>query len=336
MALELFRCNVVKVRRVLPSLVVVLSYQISCTWLDHPTSGSLTKELTDQSKHGLALATLSGTSSDLRVRLFDGRKVVLPLQCCVPNTSANIQWNRIVMIGMTVPSPASNRSRDGEFSPTAQLDQGHVIVLDVKGNVIARSKLLLPPTVIALSPDAQRFAFFGPPPVLRTRETTGIYVAGVHETQASKLIDVSTTQASADSTTRPILDWSPDNQSILYSARKSVWLVNTQSHQLTKLADGGWAKWSPSGEWISYVTVTGEAALLNTSTREVKVIDKGHRVLSPIEWSPDGKYVLIQEGEGSHVPYGCLWVYRISDGAFAPIPYYGIGGPRPQWIRLGL
>ncbi len=55
---------------------------------------------------------------------------------------------------------------------------------------------------------------------------------------------------------------------------------------------------------------------------------------TPIEWSPDGRYLLIYEGQGSHVPYGCIWVYRVSDGAFVPIPNYGVGGPRPHWIQF--
>jgi Tol biopolymer transport system component len=130
------------------------------------------------------------------------------------------------------------------------------------------------------------------------------------------------------------VDWSPDGESVLFSYEGAVLLVDAQTGQTRKIADGGAALWSPTGEWISYVTSQSEPALLNVATGESKVINPGKPTGSVLEWSPDGKYLLIPEGEGSHVPYGCLWVYRVSDGAFVPILRYGMTNSTPHWIQL--
>lgn len=74
--------------------------------------------------------------------------------------------------------------------------------------------------------------------------------------------------------------------------------------------------------------------LFNLTTGETKAIDPGRQVVAPIEWSPDGNYLLIREGEGSHVPYGCYWVYRISDSSWLPLQDLGVGGLPPNWIQV--
>jgi Tol biopolymer transport system component len=101
------------------------------------------------------------------------------------------------------------------------------------------------------------------------------------------------------------VDWSPDGESVLFSYEGAVLLVDAQTGQTRKIADGGAALWSPTGEWISYVTSQSEPALLNVATGASKIINPGKPTGSVLEWSPDGKYLLIPEGEGSHVPYGC-------------------------------
>jgi Tol biopolymer transport system component len=130
------------------------------------------------------------------------------------------------------------------------------------------------------------------------------------------------------------VDWSPDGKNLLCNHEGAVFLVDSRTGKSRKIADGSAPLWSPSDDWISYITSDWEAALLNVASGKSRRIDPGKKTATPIEWSPDGKYLLILEGEGSHVLYGCLWVYRISDGAFVPIPNYGKGGPRAHWIQL--
>ena len=201
---------------------------------------------------------------------------------------------------------------------------------------MAVSEVALVAHFATMSPDGKRFAFLGIPQE-PPGSGFGIYVAGFHDKESRKIVDVGLPRQRTymDVTTNTMLDWAADSENLLFSNEQTVSLVNAQTGTVRKLADGGGAQGSPSSDWISYITVKLQAGLLNLKTGETKLIDHGHEVLREMEWSPDGKYLLIFEGEGSHVPYGCLWVYRVSDGAFVPIPYYGTAGPAPHWIRLG-
>ena len=73
---------------------------------------------------------------------------------------------------------------------------------------------------------------------------------------------------------------------------------------------------------------------MEIATGKTRAIDPGFEIVSTIEWSPDAKYLLIPEGGGSHVPYGCHWVYRISDAAFYPVCDYHMINPLPFWFQI--
>ena len=110
--------------------------------------------------------------------------------------------------------------------------------------------------------------------------------------------------------------------------------MDPQTGKSEKIADGGFALWSPLGDQITYISLRGEGILLNPATREKKIIDQGYEILGPLEWSPDGKFLLIYAT--SHVPYGMLWAYRISDSAYVQLQDFGVGGPHPHWLKLGV
>lgn len=211
---------------------------------------------------------------------------------------------------------------------------GHVVVLDARGLVVARSEAWIGPFPLSLAPDEGRFVFLGVPEG-RPAEEEGVYLTKFRGKEARRLVSLPQWRRNGDDAgVSAMLDWSPDGNSILLSGRGRVLVINAETGQWRKVAEGGSAQWSPSGQWVSYVTPNMEATLLNVANGETRRIDQGHEVLSAVEWSPDGKYVLLREGQGSHVPYGCLWVYRITDGAFVPIPYYGMAAPHPHWIQL--
>jgi WD40 repeat protein len=128
------------------------------------------------------------------------------------------------------------------------------------------------------------------------------------------------------------LDWSPDGQSLLSSISEGIEILNVETGESKKIADGSYGRWSPSGDWISYVTPQKHATLLNLRTHETKVIDPRAEMAWEVEWSPDGKLLLLPEHGGIY--FGFHWVYRISDGAFCPVHDVGGGSPRPNWITL--
>jgi hypothetical protein len=305
----------------------------SCTQFDHPTNADLQVELVERSKHGLALARFAKSAPNTEVRFFDGREELIHLACCRPQQESTVSRNRLVMIDMTR-APVLDPLHDPGFLGALEQYGGPVVKLDTRGRVIARSEAMFRPAAVTLSHNEERFAIAGVPRG-HPETDTGVYVADFNLREPHKVLSVvlpPVQQGSFD--TQMLLDWSPDDASLLFSYGGSICLLDLQGGKAKKVADGHSALWSPSGKWISYTTAGFEPALLNALTGESKLIDPGKRMRSPLEWSPDGAYLLIPESEGSHVPYGCLWVYRVSDGGFVPIPNYGMAGPAPHWIQL--
>ena len=317
-------------------LCCALSALTSCAWLDHSTNSGLQRELIERSRQGLALAQYQ-TQPLLQINLliFDGSSKRLEVACCSRAEAPTISRNRLVVVDMTC-CPTLNPLR---VSPSDLLQElriygGQVVVMDTRNAVLARSEIRIWPAEVSLSPDERRFAFVG---VLQGGQQgdQGLYVAGFGKGEARKLMHVTRPTSHDGYQVHTTVGWSPDGKSLVFNGDGAVLLVDLRTGRSRKIADGSAPLWSPSGDWISYVTPDREAALLNVSSGESRRIDPGKKTGTPLEWSPDGKYLLILEGEGSHVPNGCLWVYRVSDGAFVPIPnYYGTGGPRAQWIQL--
>jgi WD40 repeat protein len=224
------------------------------------------------------------------------------------------------------PFDAQTLRNPGGFHPG-----GPVVLMDEDGKILERSVVSIHVfDFLSLAPDEMSFAFLGAH-LDRPQDGVGVFVAGFRGEEVRKLAAVQT--VSYEVQWRSSLDWSTDGRSLLFSGAEGIQVINVRTGESQKIADGGFARWSPSGEWITYTTLRNEAVLFNLATREAKPIDPGHEVIAPIEWSPDGKYLLLREGEGSHVPYGCYWVYRISDSAWLPLQDLGVGGGRPNWMR---
>jgi hypothetical protein len=282
----------------------------ACTWLSHLTNFGLQRELAERSKQGLAVA------SDFGIRFFDGRKVEGRLECCKSQGIGVIARNRIVLVDL--PVDAFDALLAGGFYG------GPVVVMDAHGAVVERSELEVHADAVSLSPDEKTFAFVGAP--RGPLGDWGVFVAGFQGKKARKVKD-----ALPGTPLPPALDWSPDGRNLLLSTLGEVEILNAETGQSQKVADGRDARWSPSGDWISYVTFEQRAALLNLHTHETKIIDPSAGIAWQIEWSPDGKLLLLAEQGGTYL--GLQWVYRISDGAFCPIHDLG-GYPRPNWIML--
>jgi len=316
-------------------LCCALSALTSCAWLDHSTNSGLQRELIERSRQGLALAQCQ-TQPVLQINLllFDGSNKRLKVRCCLRAENPTISRNRLVVVDMTS-SPALNLLRDSasDLLQELRIYGGQVVVMDTRNAVLARSEIRIWPAEVSLSPNERLFAFVS---ALQGGQQgdQGLYVAGFGKGEVRKLMNVTRPTSHDGYQVHTTVDWSPDGKSLVFNNEGAVLLVDSRTGSSRKIADGSAPLWSPSGDWISYVTPDREAALLNVSSGESRRIDPGKKTGTPLEWSPDGKYLLILEGEGSHVPYGCLWVYRVSDGAFVPIPNYGTGGPRAQWVQL--
>lgn len=318
-------------------LALVAVFQLcSCaqTGFDHPTSVQLQRELIEKSKKRLALARFSESERSLDLRFFDDHREFLKLNCCWPAQAQSVSRNRVTLVDLTS-SSAFNPLKYGDplaLAADYAAFGGPVTLLDPEGNLIMRSIVHVKAERVSVSPDEKRFAFIGHPRG-HTPLDFGVYVADFQEPAARKVLSVAISN-DPNITSGWSIDWSPDNRTLLLSNNGAILLVDSQTTQLRKIADGSSGRWSPAGDWITYTTRDLKRVLLNASTGESRIIDPSHGGVGPLEWSPDGEYLLIPESKGSHVPFGCLWVYRISDRAYVPIPNYGMAGARPFWIQL--
>jgi hypothetical protein len=204
--------------------------------------------------------------------------------------------------------------------------------MDMRGQVAARSESEFwpSPAGVVLSPDLEQFAIVTVP--RGVSPGTGVYIGGFAGAQPRRIVGISPpTTSNVPFLTHTMVDWSQSGQTLLLSHQGTISVLDL-SGTSRKIADGSSALWSPSGEWISYVTPQSEHAILNVATGVRTLIDGGNQSGSPLEWSPDGKYLLVPEGGDW---FGHLWVYRVADRAWYPIPdHYGMAGPGPRWVEL--
>lgn len=314
-------------------LLPVLCALSSCAWPDHPTSRSLQRELAEESKQGLALATFSPARSALQIDYFNGQTHSLQPTCCPYTHGRTISRNRIVMVDMTV-APKLDPLRDpAGFVARLPAYGGPVVAMDTRGVVIARSMALFRPTIVSLSPDLEHFVLMGvnidgpgPPSVI---------IGAFHEKKPRTLLPVQVAEHYERPEMQPALDWSPDGKTVLFSHQRTVSLIDQGTGTSRKVADGAAAVWSPSGNWIAYISVKSPSnvTLLNLATGSSKMVDAGKEGAFPLEWSPDGKYLLIRAG--NDISYGGrAWIYRPSDGAWVPATaVYLSAGLHWHWLQ---
>ncbi len=305
---------------------------------DHRVSQELGNELSERSKGGLALARFSESNHTLDLHFFDGRNEKLPLE--ISGDLKVLATGRIAVIDMdsTLRQRILNAAQNGNGALLMEEFErfgGDVVLISNSGRVERRSALSVNASVLAVSRDAKQFAFVGVPRGLSESEI-GIYIADFESVHSRRLLAFGTDDPRKQhgARTRAELDWSPQGTSLLFSYRGAITELDVASGLARKIAAGGSARWSPSGDQISFVGPKLEATLLQVSTGKTMAIDPGFEIPSAIEWSPDGRYLLIPEGEGSHVPYGCHWVYRLSDGAFYPVCDFHMINPLPNWIEV--
>jgi hypothetical protein len=238
------------------------------------------------------------------------------------------------MVDLTSFPPIDPLRNPSAFAADLGRYNGPVIEMDARGTVIARSVARFRPAPVSLAPDGEHFAILAPP-VGDIAGPGGLYIGAFHQGGGRNLARVGSEDRYETFARVPSIDWSPRGDSVLFSDLGTISLVDIRTGLLKRLAEGGAATWSPSGDWISYVTLKSEVALLNPSTGETKRIDPGKEMQWTPKWSPDGRYLLIPEGEGSHVYEGCLWVYRISDGAWAPLLDFGAWLKEWYWVDTG-
>ena len=324
-------------RTFLAALTLTLAAS-SCAQIDHPTNTQLAQELADRSKNGLALAQLTEATNTLEVHYFDGRVEKVPLEINGELRMATQGRMAVLDLDPTIRQKMAEAALRGDGTLFLELFArlgGNIVLLSNAGKVERRSAVSVNASLIAVSHDGERLAFIGVPQGISEKEF-GVYVGDFDRKRLVRVFAFGSDDPRRQplgAVGRPTLDWSPTGKKLLFSYRGTITTFDVDSGSSQKIANGGSARWSPSGDQISFVGPKYEAMLLELSTGEIAAIDPGFEIDSTMEWSPDGSYLLIPEGEGGHVPYGCHWVYRISDKAFFPVCDYHLINPLPFWIQ---
>lgn len=290
------------------------------------SSKELAGKLIIKSRGGLALGrVLGGSAPYLEVRFFDGRTQVRRLTCCQTIIEPVLSRKSVAMFDSGVLSPAI----------VGRVSGSQLVIVGLDGNVTGRSAVRFTSSTFALSPNQKEFAFVGSLtyPYSASR---GLFVAEVNDPSAQRLLDLPPVTGPPTPKATPIsVDWSADGTRLLFSDGKDVLIVNATTGGKTRIGEGSGGRWAPYGNRFTYLN-KGNVILADLDRQQSKQIMPGREPLAPPVWSPDGDYLLVLERHTEFFPqprYGRYGVYRLSDGAFSPIPDYAVSGPRASWIQ---
>jgi WD40-like Beta Propeller Repeat len=91
------------------------------------------------------------------------------------------------------------------------------------------------------------------------------------------------------------IGWAPDGDSFVFDRAGKVFVYDLVSRRTLGITEGKDPTWSPDGKCIAFRTNEGRAAAIDPITHEVRVLLGNRNILSPVQWSPDSKYVLVTE-----------------------------------------
>jgi hypothetical protein len=127
----------------------------------------------------------------------------------------------------------------------------------------------------------------------------------------------------------PCADWSPDGRALAYEKKNQIYLFDVSSGSSKLLASGHDPTWSANGMWISFRALDGHASGVTMGGTPVSVPFNTHKILGPIRWPANGRYVIFPEQIPLHLPligaYYRLVVCRVSDGETITVREFGLG-----------
>jgi len=147
----------------------------------------------------------------------------------------------------------------------------------------------------SLSPDRQWVAFDGTPPGQAPLSNFDIQVVRLTGEDRRTLVGSPSPLTEIDA------QWSPDGSRLSFSRwpstwqQSEIWTVRADGSELTRIAAGVSARWSPDGQEFVFQFPTdesGDVSLMNADGTGVRQLMATPQLESPAAWSPDGKKIL--------------------------------------------
>jgi hypothetical protein len=134
-------------------------------------------------------------------------------------------------------------------------------------------------------------------------------------------------------------DWSPSGKMLVCGLGGYISLVNPEAGVVRPLVAGAYPKWNPDGTRISYRSTNGRASVCDSNGVIQQWLFGSRSVSGPIQWSPNGRYVMFVEPTIFALPfltpYGRVVIGRVSDGESVAVWNLGAGSPEEkafEWI----
>jgi hypothetical protein len=232
----------------------------SCARIDHPTNAQLAQELAERSKNGLALAQLSEATNTLKIHFFDGHDEKVPLEVNGELKVATQGRMAVLDLDPTIRHKTAEAALRGDGALVLELFArlgGNIVLLSNTGKIERRSVVSVNAFEIAVSRDGQRLAFMGVPKGVTEKEL-GLYVGDFDSMSLLRVLAFGPDDPRRQplgAVGRATLDWSPTGKKLLFSYRGKITIFDTEGSSSQKIADGGSARWSPSGDQISFVVL---------------------------------------------------------------------------------
>ncbi|MBD5241756.1 MAG: peptidase S41 [Barnesiella sp.] len=157
------------------------------------------------------------------------------------------------------------------------------------------------------------------------------------------------------------LAWAPDNRTLYYTSERdghfniykatisrkddpnfsnATVIEETPVFSTKDCIDRTYPSISPDGKKMTFVQDRTKLMVMDLDTKKVRQLTDGSTIASrtkgfPSQWSPDGKWILIEATDLRHQPYGDIAIINVETGKMTYITKTGYFDENPRWAMDG-
>ena len=157
------------------------------------------------------------------------------------------------------------------------------------------------------------------------------------------------------------LAWAPDNRTLYYTSERdghfniykatisrkddpnfsnATVIEETPVFSTKDGIDRTYPSISPDGKKMTFVQDRTKLMVMDLDTKKVRQLTDGSTIASrtkgfPSQWSPDGKWILIEATDLRHQPYGDIAIINVETGKMTYITKTGYFDENPRWAMDG-